>query len=82
MGQKRFGNSLIGRSAALVLSVSIALAVVLSGCLPTIKTRSKAQENAAEAPGFSLPDHEGTLHTLAELLADGPAIVVFYRGYW
>ena len=34
------------------------------------------------APGFSLPDTEGTIWQLSEMIADGPAVVVFYRGYW
>jgi thioredoxin-dependent peroxiredoxin len=32
------------------------------------------------APEFSLPDHEGTLVSLAELLAKGPVILFFYPG--
>lgn len=33
-------------------------------------------------PEFMLPDQDGRLVTLADILADGPAIVVFYRGHW
>jgi len=33
-------------------------------------------------PGFMLPDSEGHFRTLDEILAGGPAIVVFYRGHW
>ena len=31
---------------------------------------------------FSLPDATGQPVTLTELLADGPAVIVFYRGAW
>lgn len=32
--------------------------------------------------GFTLPDATGQLRTLDELTADGPAVIVFYRGGW
>jgi peroxiredoxin len=31
---------------------------------------------------FALPDATGTTRTLDELTADGPAVIVFYRGGW
>ncbi len=34
------------------------------------------------APDFALPDSQGKTWRLSEMLADGPAVVVFYRGYW
>ncbi len=33
-------------------------------------------------PDFLLPDESGRLCSLAELLANGPAVVVFHRGHW
>ncbi|TIO51043.1 MAG: AhpC/TSA family protein [Mesorhizobium sp.] len=33
-------------------------------------------------PGFLLPDDEGKLVSLAEILAKGPAVVTFQRGHW
>lgn len=33
-------------------------------------------------PDFMLPDQDGRLVTLDDILVDGPAIVVFYRGHW
>ncbi|RWM26185.1 MAG: AhpC/TSA family protein [Mesorhizobium sp.] len=33
-------------------------------------------------PGFLLPDDEGKLVSLAEILAKGPAVVAFQRGHW
>lgn len=33
-------------------------------------------------PAFALPDAVGATRTLAELTAEGPAVIVFYRGGW
>jgi len=33
-------------------------------------------------PGFTLPDENGRLVSLADLLKTGPAIVTFHRGHW
>ncbi|UTW12144.1 peroxiredoxin-like family protein [Marinobacterium rhizophilum] len=35
-----------------------------------------------KAPGFELPDPEGKLVSLVDLLAKGPLVVTFYRGSW
>lgn len=34
------------------------------------------------APTFSLPDTEGNEVALADLCADGPVLLTFYRGVW
>lgn len=34
------------------------------------------------APAFSLPSGAGEAVSLASLTADGPAVLVFYRGDW
>lgn len=36
----------------------------------------------SKAPSFALPNAHDRLVTSAELLAKGPLIVAFYRGYW
>ncbi|QPP10456.1 AhpC/TSA family protein [Streptomyces bathyalis] len=36
----------------------------------------------AQAPGFSLPSATGRTVTLDGLLAEGPAVLTFYRGAW
>ena len=33
-------------------------------------------------PPFVLPDHEGQLVTLDQVLARGPAVIAFHRGHW
>ncbi len=34
------------------------------------------------APDFTLRDHLGNEFTLSKELADGPVLLVFYRGFW
>jgi peroxiredoxin len=36
----------------------------------------------ATVGGFTLPDADGTAVSLDDLTADGPAVLVFYRGQW
>jgi hypothetical protein len=33
-------------------------------------------------PDFMLPDHEGRMVSLEQLLGSGPAVLVFHRGHW
>jgi hypothetical protein len=47
-----------------------------------IATRGPGAVQGGVAPDFSLPDTTGTVVTLAGLTAHGPAVLVFYRGYW
>ena len=42
----------------------------------------QALKEGAEAPDFTLPDARGNAVTLSHLLAQGPAIITFYRGQW
>ena len=35
-----------------------------------------------EMPGFVLPDQDGRLLSLEEVLKNGPAVVAFHRGHW
>jgi hypothetical protein len=35
-----------------------------------------------QAPSFTLPDQHGRLVHLQDLLAQGPLVLVFYRGMW
>lgn len=43
---------------------------------------SSARAVGDQAPNFRLPDARGGQVELAELRADGPVVVVFYRGQW
>lgn len=66
-----------------------ALSPFFAGNVDRFVARLQQAEAGASAPavgetmpGFMLPDTEGRLLTLDDVLADGPAIVVFYRGHW
>lgn len=41
-----------------------------------------ALKAGARAPAFELPDAEGSIVRLSELLKDGPVVLTFYRGQW
>jgi len=52
-------------------------------------SRLRQVQAGADAPGigeqmpdFVLPDLEGRLVSLAEILAGGPAVIAFHRGHW
>jgi len=62
-----------------LLSVAL-FATFAAGC--GLKTRGPAPPERAQAPAFALPSHTGKTVTLADLTKKGPAILVFYRGYW
>lgn len=53
-----------------------------AGCGYWPKTRTPTIAVEATAPAFRLSDHTGRLVSLADLTARGPALLVFYRGYW
>ena len=65
----------------LALLASVAAVIAIS-CNWRLKTRTPALEEKKVAPDFTLPDHTGEDHSLDALLANGPAVIVFYRGYW
>lgn len=50
------------------------------GC--RLETEQPPATVEAQAPDFSLSAHDGRTVALADLLARGPAILVFYRGHW
>jgi hypothetical protein len=47
-----------------------------------LSTRGPALAAGIVASDFSLPDEAGRSVPLAALTAQGPAVLVFYRGYW
>ncbi|HUB76003.1 MAG TPA: peroxiredoxin-like family protein [Solirubrobacteraceae bacterium] len=42
----------------------------------------RAPKVGEQAPRFTLPDQSGEDVALAELLAEGPVVLIFYRGAW
>ena len=69
----------LGRSLALLLGALVCLA---AACSWRLHTRAPAKSELSVAPDFALPDYRGGVVTLDGLLAKGPAVVIFYRGYW
>jgi hypothetical protein len=47
-----------------------------------LSTRNPGGIAHGTAPAFALADEGGKTTTLAALTARGPAVLVFYRGYW
>lgn len=65
----------------LFLTVLSAVALTQAlGC--RLEPRAAGPAKEAVAPSFELPDHRGNTVSLDRLRADGPAVVVFYRGFW
>lgn len=50
--------------------------------LRQVQAGADAPEVGHRMPAFVLPDHEGQLVSLDEILADGPAVIAFHRGHW
>jgi hypothetical protein len=62
------------RSAVLMTLVSLALAgATVAAELP---------ESGAAVPDFTLPTLDGGSRTLSERSAEGPVVLVFFRGVW
>lgn len=47
-----------------------------------LSTRNPGNVAHGGAPAFALADESGKTTTLTALTAHGPAVLVFYRGYW
>lgn len=68
------------RLPRLALATALTLAMVAPGC--RLQTEQAPAATEAPAPAFSLAAHDGRTVSLDDLVARGPAILVFYRGYW
>lgn len=79
------------------LVIALALAVTVGGCHTSTTTPAAAKDTTptmpaseatttlkvgSTAPAFALEAGDGSTVSLADTLADGPAVVVFYRGNW
>jgi len=60
--------------------IAAALGLGAPGC--RLRTEQAPPAVEARAPDFSVRAHDGRTVTLGDLLAKGPAILVFYRGHW
>lgn len=52
------------------------------GRLEAARAGASAPQVGEPMPEFVMPDHDGRLVSLAELLAKGPAVIAFHRGHW
>jgi hypothetical protein len=60
-------------------------AVALAGCgAVAIEVAAPAESDGAgaTAPGFALTAQDGRTVALADVLAGGDALLIFYRGFW
>jgi hypothetical protein len=57
------------------------LALGSAGCFAALDVRDAAPI-ADVAPPFTLTASDGSRVSLADGLAHGPVVLVFYRGYW
>jgi hypothetical protein len=58
-----------------------ALLALTTGCVTALHVTSSAPVSG-EAPAFALPAQDGRRVALADELAHGPVVLVFYRGFW
>lgn len=47
-----------------------------------LEMASSAPSQGDRAPDFELPTHSGETFVLSEALAQGPVLLMFYRGFW
>ena len=50
--------------------------------LRQVPLSAQAPRVRAQAPEFSLPDQNGKLMALGDLLSPNGAVLIFYRGHW
>jgi len=58
---------------------------MLAGCGAVgiqVASTATGQGEGAAASAFALPSQLGTTVALDDVLARGPALLVFYRGFW
>lgn len=58
---------------------AVLVAMSIGGCV-RVQSSSTPIGVERQAPGFSLPDHQGGEASLDSLHAERPAVLVFYRG--
>ena len=70
----------MGTRHVLALAALLAATPLAAGC--GLEVRNPGPALLAPAPSFTLTDHRGEKVSLADLTRRGPAVLVFYRGYW
>jgi hypothetical protein len=69
----------LGLGTGALVSAGLVLATA-SGC--RLHTEAAPVAEQARAPELELLAHDGRTVSLDQLLARGPAVLVFYRGHW
>jgi hypothetical protein len=64
-----------------MISKAALLALGGAGCVAALDVRDAAPITDL-APPFALTASDGSRVALADALAHGPVVLVFYRGYW
>ena len=59
-----------------------ALLAVTTGCVTALHVTASSAPVTGKAPAFVLPAQDGQRVALADALAHGPVVLVFYRGFW
>jgi len=70
------------RLAVGLATITAVTLVSIIACNWRLHTRTPPVSETKKAPDFSLPNPAGEIVTLDTVTATGPAVVVFYRGYW
>lgn len=78
--RERLRYSQVVRLPRLALALVATLAIAGPAC--RLETEQVPAAPEATAPDFSLPAHDGRTVSLGDLVAHGPAVLVFYRGHW
>ncbi len=60
----------------------VALPTLGARCSLPVDTRTEPVGVREASPDIVLRDQDNALWSLAEKLAEGPVVVVFYRGHW
>lgn len=75
-------SRVLPQSVRTALLASLLLVGGSTACKLRPQTAGSAEVQRDIAPGFSLVDEQGQQVTLASATANGPVVLVFYRGFW
>lgn len=81
MAKRKLGVGIVGGVQALVVAFFV-LSLNVFADLPAPQRAAESQPASRQARMFTLPDQNGKPVSLADALAKGPVLLVFYRGFW
>lgn len=68
--------------AVIALSLFVFFSYEIFYVLRQVPLSAQAPRIGEKAPEFSLPDQNGKMVSLTDLLSSNGALLIFYRGYW